>query len=54
MRIKGQLLASGPHASEAEYWFSRSLDLRAEHSALHGSENGNVAERLSTGTLLNG
>ena len=34
MRIKGQLLASGPHASEAEYWFSRSLDLAREQSAL--------------------
>jgi predicted ATPase/DNA-binding winged helix-turn-helix (wHTH) protein len=34
MRIKGELLASGPHASEAEYWFSRSLDLAREQSAL--------------------
>jgi predicted ATPase/DNA-binding winged helix-turn-helix (wHTH) protein len=34
MRIKGQLLASGPHVSEAEYWFSRSLDLAREQSAL--------------------
>jgi predicted ATPase len=34
MRIKGQLLASGPRASEAEYWFSRSLDLAREQSAL--------------------
>jgi predicted ATPase/DNA-binding winged helix-turn-helix (wHTH) protein len=34
MRIKGELLASGPHASEAEYWFSCSLDLAREQSAL--------------------
>jgi predicted ATPase len=34
MRIKGELLASGPHWSEAEYWFSRSLDLAREQSAL--------------------
>jgi predicted ATPase len=34
MRIKAELLASGPHSSEAEYWFSRSLDLAREQSAL--------------------
>jgi predicted ATPase/DNA-binding winged helix-turn-helix (wHTH) protein len=34
MRIKGELLASGPHWSEAECWFSRSLDLAREQSAL--------------------
>jgi predicted ATPase len=34
MRIKGELLASAPHSSEAEYWFSRSLDLAREQSAL--------------------
>jgi predicted ATPase/DNA-binding winged helix-turn-helix (wHTH) protein len=34
MRIKGELLASGPHSSEAENWFSRSLDLAREQSAL--------------------
>jgi predicted ATPase len=34
MRIKGELLASGPDSSEAEYWFSRSLDLAQEQSAL--------------------
>jgi tetratricopeptide (TPR) repeat protein len=34
MRIKAELLASGPHWSEAEYWFSRSLDLAREQSAL--------------------
>ncbi len=34
MRIKGELLASGQHWSEAEYWFSRSLDLAREQSAL--------------------
>ncbi len=34
MRIKGELLASGPHVSEAESWFSRSLDLAREQSAL--------------------
>jgi tetratricopeptide (TPR) repeat protein len=34
MRIKGELLASGPHLSEAEHWFSRSLDLAREQSAL--------------------
>jgi len=34
MRIKGELLASGPHSSEAESWFSRSLDLGREQSAL--------------------
>jgi len=33
MRIKGELLASGPHWSEAECWFSRSLDLAREQSA---------------------
>src|SRR5712675_319567 len=33
MRIKAELLASGPHSSEAEYWFSRSLDLAREQSA---------------------
>jgi predicted ATPase/DNA-binding winged helix-turn-helix (wHTH) protein len=34
MRIKGELLASGPRWSEAECWFSRSLDLAREQSAL--------------------
>jgi predicted ATPase/DNA-binding winged helix-turn-helix (wHTH) protein len=34
MRIKGELLASGPHSAEAENWFSRSLDLAREQSAL--------------------
>jgi len=34
MRIKGELLASGSYSSEAEYWFSRSLDLAREQSAL--------------------
>jgi predicted ATPase len=34
MRIKGELLASGPHSCEAETWFSRSLDLAREQSAL--------------------
>jgi tetratricopeptide (TPR) repeat protein len=34
MRIKGELLASGPHSPEAEDWFSRSLDLAREQSAL--------------------
>jgi predicted ATPase/DNA-binding winged helix-turn-helix (wHTH) protein len=34
MRIKGELLASGPDSSEAEYWFSCSLDLAREQSAL--------------------
>jgi predicted ATPase/DNA-binding winged helix-turn-helix (wHTH) protein len=34
MRIKGELLASGPQWSEAECWFSRSLDLAREQSAL--------------------
>jgi predicted ATPase len=34
MRIKGEILASGPHPSEAETWFSRSLDLAREQSAL--------------------
>jgi len=34
MRIKGELLASGPHSCEAENWFSRSLDLAREQSAL--------------------
>jgi len=34
MRIKGELLASGSCSSEAEYWFSRSLDLAREQSAL--------------------
>src|SRR6202022_495514 len=34
MRIKGELLASGPRWSEAEYWFLRALDLAREQSAL--------------------
>src|SRR5712664_375697 len=34
MRIKGELLASGPHSCEAENWFSRSLNLAREQSAL--------------------
>jgi predicted ATPase/DNA-binding winged helix-turn-helix (wHTH) protein len=34
MRIKGELLASRQHSSEAEYWFSRSLDLAREQAAL--------------------
>jgi predicted ATPase len=34
MRIKGELLASGPHLSVAEHWFSRSLDLAREQGAL--------------------
>jgi predicted ATPase/DNA-binding winged helix-turn-helix (wHTH) protein len=34
MRIKGELLASGQHSSEAETWFSRSIDLAREQSAL--------------------
>jgi predicted ATPase/DNA-binding winged helix-turn-helix (wHTH) protein len=34
MRIKGELLASRQHSSEAESWFSRSLDLAREQSAL--------------------
>jgi len=34
MRIKGEILASGSHSCEAETWFSRSLDLAREQSAL--------------------
>jgi predicted ATPase len=34
MRIKGELLASGPQSPEAEDWFSRSLDLARGQSAL--------------------
>jgi predicted ATPase/DNA-binding winged helix-turn-helix (wHTH) protein len=34
MRIKGELLAPGPHSCEAENWFSRSLDLARGQSAL--------------------
>jgi predicted ATPase/DNA-binding winged helix-turn-helix (wHTH) protein len=34
MRIKAELLASGPHPSEAATWFTRSLDLAREQSAL--------------------
>jgi predicted ATPase len=34
MRIKGEILVSGLHSSEAESWFSRSLDLAREQSAL--------------------
>jgi predicted ATPase len=34
MRIKGEILASGSHSSEAETWFSRSMDLAREQSAL--------------------
>jgi predicted ATPase len=34
MRIKGELLASGQHSSEAECWFSRSVELAREQSAL--------------------
>jgi predicted ATPase len=33
MRIKGEILASGQHSSEAEYWFARSIDLAREQSA---------------------
>jgi tetratricopeptide (TPR) repeat protein len=34
MRIKGEILASGSHWCEAETWFSRSLDVAREQSAL--------------------
>jgi predicted ATPase/DNA-binding winged helix-turn-helix (wHTH) protein len=34
MRIKGEFLASSSHASDAEDWFSRSLNLAREQSAL--------------------
>jgi hypothetical protein len=34
MRIKGEILASGQHSCEAETWFSRSLDLARDQSAL--------------------
>jgi predicted ATPase len=34
MRIKGELLASGPHSYEAENWFLRSLGLARDQSAL--------------------
>jgi predicted ATPase len=34
MRIKGELLASGPHSYEAEIWLSRSLGLARDQSAL--------------------
>jgi predicted ATPase/DNA-binding winged helix-turn-helix (wHTH) protein len=34
MRIKGELLKSSPYSCEAEDWFSRSLDLAREQSAL--------------------
>jgi predicted ATPase/DNA-binding winged helix-turn-helix (wHTH) protein len=34
MRIKGEILASGSHSCEAETWFSRSIDLAREQSAL--------------------
>src|SRR5260370_28906552 len=34
MRIKGEILASGSRSCEAETWFSRSLDLAREQSAL--------------------
>jgi predicted ATPase/DNA-binding winged helix-turn-helix (wHTH) protein len=34
MRIKGEFIASGPHSPEAEGWFSRSVDLAREQSAL--------------------
>jgi predicted ATPase/DNA-binding winged helix-turn-helix (wHTH) protein len=34
MRIKGEILASGSRSFEAESWFSRSLDLAREQSAL--------------------
>jgi hypothetical protein len=34
MRIKGEILASGQHSYKAETWFSRSLDLAREQSAL--------------------
>jgi predicted ATPase len=34
MRIKGELLACGPHSSGAETWFSRSLKLARKQSAL--------------------
>jgi ATP/maltotriose-dependent transcriptional regulator MalT len=34
MRIKGELRASRQHSSEAENWFSRSIDLAREQSSL--------------------
>ncbi len=34
MRVKAELLASGPHSFEAETWFTRSLDLARKQSAL--------------------
>ena len=34
MRIKGEILASGSRSCEAETWFSRSIDLAREQSAL--------------------
>jgi predicted ATPase/DNA-binding winged helix-turn-helix (wHTH) protein len=34
MRIKGEILASGSHACDAEAWFSRSIDLAREQAAL--------------------
>jgi predicted ATPase/DNA-binding winged helix-turn-helix (wHTH) protein len=34
MRIKGEILASGSRSREAETWFSRSMDLAREQSAL--------------------
>src|SRR5258705_562802 len=34
MRIKGEILASGSRSCEAETWFSRSMDLAREQSAL--------------------
>jgi predicted ATPase/DNA-binding winged helix-turn-helix (wHTH) protein len=34
MRIKAEILASGSHSCESETWFSRSLDLAQEQSAL--------------------
>jgi predicted ATPase len=34
MRIKAEFLASGPHLSDAETWFSRSLDVARVQSAL--------------------
>jgi len=34
MRIKGEILTSGSHSCESETWFSRSIDLAREQSAL--------------------
>jgi hypothetical protein len=48
MRIKGELLASGQHSSETEYWFSRGLDQQVQidrHAPMAGIRQSDIMER---------